>query len=122
MDDNPYQTILTAMEPTTAAPEGLVLGKVISASPLRVLVGGNTQEGADLLCNADLMADTETDITAQLAGTGSISGASSISGTADFALSGKISRSNPFKAGDRLLLLPIEAKQRYIIICKVVDV
>lgn len=123
MSDNPFQSLLAALEPSAATSRGLVLGIVTSAAPLKVLVGGNTQEREDLMCSADLVANLEAEMTAQLTGSGSISGGtSSISGDASFTLSGSLRRRNVFKIGDRLLLLPIEDDQRYIIICKVVDI
>jgi|GEM_PF-1048376 len=119
MDRNPYQRILDAMAGGTDSSGALLLGKVTSASPLKVLVGGNTMEADELLCNADLAGDTE--VSAKLDGTGSISGgATSISGAASFDVTGKMSRSNAFHVGDQLLLFPIEEAQRYIILCKVV--
>ena len=122
MSDNPFQALVTAMEPSGIPAQGLVLGTVTSAAPLKVLVGGNTQERADLMCNTDLVDGTEAEVVTRLTGAGSIAGStSSISGAADFTLSGKLARRDVFKRGDRLLLLPIEDNQRYIILCKVVD-
>lgn len=120
MDRNPYQRMLAALGGGTESSGGLLLGKVTSTAPLKVLVGGNTMEADELLCNADLAGDTE--VAAQLSGTGSISGgATSVSGDASFDLIGKISHRKAFGAGDQLLLFPIEEAQRYIILCKVVE-
>lgn len=119
MSSNPYQALLDAFEGGSSPAEGLVLGRVTSAAPLKVLVGGNTMEAAELLCNADLVATAE--VVAQLAGTGSITGGDmSLSGPASFELTGTMARRNVLAAGDQLLMLPIEDAQRYIILCKVV--
>lgn len=122
MSDNPFHNLLAAMESSGSPAQGLVLGTVTSSAPLKVLVGGNTQERADLMCNAGLVDGEETEVVTRLTGAGSIAGStSSISGVADFTLSGKLARRDVIKRGDRLLLLPIEDNQRYIILCKVVD-
>lgn len=94
MEENPFGTLVEAIrrEAVTAAPTGLVMGKVLTwpsqaapMTPHKILAGGNTQERGALRANPTLLPYGLT-------------------------------------SGDEVLLLPIEEAQRYIILCKVVDV
>ena len=117
MEDNPYLRLAGLLDGGTA-PAGLTFGKVTSAAPLKVLVGGNTMEGGELLCNAALVTKT-VKVGGELAGNGSVGDSS---GTASLALEGELERKDAaWRVGEQLLMLPIEDAQRYVIICKVVE-
>lgn len=129
MEDNPYRAFLDVVrtEAAETAPTGLCLGVVTSPSPLKVLTGGNTLEAGELLAAAHLLAGETAAVRAELAGSLEIdascpAGSHSAAGVTGGALAGTITRTAAgFRAGDRLLMLPIEEAQRYIIICKVVE-
>lgn len=127
MEDNPYSALLGMIRtPKGTETETLCLGKVTGVAPLRVLVGGNTLEERELLASAELLPDEE-EIAAELTGhlsvsagcsEGSISSAEVRGGT----LTGKVRRTKrAFRLGDQVLMMPIEAAQRYIILCRVVE-
>lgn len=118
MDRDPYQMILDAMGGGTEDSGGLLLGQVTTISPLKVLVGGNTMEQDELLCNAALLAGRAENIRVELTGTGTVGDAS---GAAALSADGTITRADGWAVGDRLVMLPIEDAQRYIILCKVVE-
>lgn len=118
MDRDPYQLLLAAMGGGTEDPGGLVLGEVTAAAPLKVLVGGNTMEQDELLCNAAFLAGRAENIRVELAGTGTVGDAY---GAATLSADGTITRADNWAVGDRLVMLPIEDAQRYIILCKVVE-
>ena len=127
MEANPYVMLIDALAGGTPA-DALVLGKVLSPEPLRVLAEGNTLGPERLLLNAALKKDYE--IPAEIRdpkGDLSIQTACSYSSHSAMTVTGGavdecrlIRRKPDYKAGDLLLLLPIEGRQRYIAICRVV--
>lgn len=115
---DPYQTMLEAFGGDAAQPAGLVLGKVTSVEPLKVLVGGNTMEQDELRCNPALLGGGRR-VSGKLTGNGSVGNAA---GAVEITVEGTLEDKDPiWTVGDELLMLPIEEAQRYIIICKVVD-
>ena len=127
MEANPYVMLVDALAGGAPA-DALVLGKVLSPEPLRVLAEGNTLGPERLLLNAALKKDYE--IPAEIRdpkGDLSIQTACSYSSHSAMTVTGgavdecrMIRRKPDYKAGDLLLLLPIEGRQRYIAICRVV--
>ena len=117
MDDT-YLGILAALEGDATPAAGLVMGKVTSVAPLKVLVGGNTMEQDELLCNPGLLGGTRQ-IKGKLTGSGSVGDSA---GAASLTVEGDLEPKDPiWTVGDELLMLPIEEAQRYVIICKVVE-
>lgn len=115
---DPYQVILEAMSGDAAPAAGLVMGKVTSVAPLKILVGGNTMEQGELLCNPALLGGG-LKVSGKLAGDGSVGNAA---GAVDITVAGTLEPKDPiWTVGDEVLMLPIEEAQRYVIICKVVD-
>ena len=113
-----YQEMLDAVGGDAAPAVGLVMGKVTSAAPLKVLVGRNTMEREDLLCNPALLGGVKR-VRGKLTGSGSVGNAA---GDADLTVEGALEWTAPrWTVGDQLLMLPIEEDQRYVIICKVVE-
>lgn len=113
-----YLSILEAMGGDSPPAVGLVMGKVTSAAPLKVLVGGNTMEHDELLCNLDMLGGGRQ-VSGKLTGTGAVGSAS---GGVDLTVNGTLERTAPvWTVGEQLLMLPIEDAQRYVIICKVVE-
>lgn len=116
--DDLYLRLLEAMGGDTAPAAGLVVGKVTSAAPLKVLVGGNTMERDELLCNPALLGGGRK-VSGKLTGTGSVGDAA---GEVSLTVEGDLEPKAPeWKVAEQLLMLPIEEAQRYIIICKVVE-
>lgn len=116
--DDIYLGILAALEGGAAPVAGLVMGKVTSAAPLKVLAGGNTMEREELLCNPALLGRGES-VSGKLTGSGSVGQSS---GEVSMTVEGALRRTAPiWTVGDELLMLPIEEAQRYVIICKVVE-
>lgn len=121
MEENPYVALMSLMRGAAeeTAQASLCMGVVTSAEPLKILVGGNTLERGELLCNAELKDAMEVEV--ELEGDLTVSGpGGSISGGMRLKGEGQLKRKKAFQAGERLLLLPIEESQRYIILCKVV--
>ena len=115
---DPYQAMLEAFGGDAMPSAGLTMGKVTSVSPLRVLVGGNTMERDELRCNPALLGGVRK-VSGKLTGNGSVGNAA---GAVDVTVEGTLEDKSPiWTVGDELLMLPIEEAQRYIIICKVVD-
>lgn len=127
MEANPYVMLVDALAGGAPA-DALVLGKVLSPEPLRVLAEGNTLGPERLLLNAALKKDYE--IPAEIRDPKGDEHPDSLlllqpqRHDRDRRSSGRMqadpAQGPDYKAGDLLLLLPIEGRQRYIAICRVV--
>ena len=125
MEENPFQAIIEVMrrEGAPRSEPAFVLGQVQSLSPLQVLVEGTLQTRESLLADARLLAGAELAADCQAGGQGSIEDADGrIAGSAEFRGSLVLRRREAaWSVGDQLLMLAIEERQRYIILCKVVS-
>ena len=116
MEENPYSMMMALIRQTAAETVGggLCLGKVTSAEPLRVLAEGNTLERDELLAAEGLTAGAAARVRAELTGELAVdascpAGNHSSARVTGGVLSGTLAReAEPFRAGDQLLLLPIE--------------
>ena len=125
MEDNPYNQLIEIMRQESAPRrrESLALGLVQSVSPLRILVDGTQQTAESLLANAALLSGAKTSAIYSLNGQASIADpAGTVSGAISATGGVTLERqSDAWAAGDQLLMLAIEERQRYIILCKVVS-
>lgn len=128
MEANPYVMLIDALAWAGRRPTRWSWERCFLPEPLRVLAEGNTLGPERLLLNAALKKDYE--IPAEIRdpkGDLSIQTACSYSSHSAMTVTGgavdecRLIRPEPdYKAGDLLLLLPIEGRQRYIAICRVV--
>lgn len=106
MEDNPYSAIINTMKNAAneVLPAGYRIGTVISGIPLMVDIGGAQQDRSALVFMV-----TSQPVTA-------------ITETAEGHVhTVNISVGQPkYERGDKLLLIPIEDEQRYIILSKLV--
>lgn len=117
MEENPYSAFAVMMGGEGGG-AGLTMGKVTAAGPLKVLVDGNTMEQGELLCNPALLGRGKA-VSGKLDGSGSVG---NVSGDVSITVEGTLRRTAPdWTVGEQLLMLPIEEAQRYVIICKVVE-
>ena len=125
MADNPFNQLIEVIREESApvGPGNLVMGKVQSVSPLRILVDGTQQTAESLLANAGLLPGAEMTVAGE--GEGQVyieDAAGAVAGAVEFHGSLLLERqSDAWAAGDQLLMLAIEERQRYIILCKVVS-
>lgn len=127
MEENPFDLMISTLR-GTATPAGLVLGKVLSAKPIKLLVGGNTLEKDRLLCNPALLrgytvpARMEHPIGALEINASCANGAHLGMTVNGGTLETDVIRSeDAWKIGDQLVMLPVEEAQRYIILCQAVE-
>jgi len=111
MEGNAYSAILEVMHESAveAAPAGFRIGAVLSGAPLSIDVGGAVQSEADLvLCSASPSVGVDVDNAGALE---------------RHTHTARIGRDKPkFESGDKVLLLPIEEEQRYIVLARLVGI
>lgn len=97
-----------------AAPAPVMIGKVVSTSPLKIWAAGMDQGQESLWINEALLAGYDPGLSGTLTGTGAM-------GTATTKVEpGELTRQSPaLKAGDRVVVLSLD-RQIYYILCKVV--
>ena len=130
MEDNPYSAMVETMRQAGGGPAAAAcLGRVLQAEPLRVLAEGNALDAGRLLADPRLLRGDTARLRLEEPVGGLAVSAACPSGSHDsLAVSGgsletAAARLEPgFRAGDQLLLLPIEERQRYVVVCKVVAV
>lgn len=127
MEDNPYSAMVETMRRAGTAPAaGACLGQVLQAEPLKVLVEGNALDAGRLLIDPRLLRGHEARLrlegpAGELAVSASCPNGSHYSMTVSGgAVEAAAVRLEPdFRVGEQLLLLPIEERQRYVVVCRV---
>lgn len=121
MQENPYSSILGVIrkDADERACIGWMTGKVVSTAPLTVLTGGNQLSGADLLANAQLLPNVEQVSLASVKG--NLAGSPEVT-VSDGSLTASGFFGGALTPGDTVALMPSTDGQRFLVLCKVVNV
>lgn len=119
--DNPYGTILGVFREDVAdrSSHPWSLGSVVTVAPLVIKAGTLTLSGSDLLVNYHLLAQTYNVNLMNAAGSMELDGEDKQAQAV--SLSGPAAIGSPLSPGDRVVLLPSQDRQQFIVLCKVVS-
>jgi hypothetical protein len=115
MEGNPYSAFINGIRADASGrkPASYRIGAVASGSPLSVDVGGNVH-GIDSLVLATFAQGVEVEVDNTAIGYSQ--------GADPHTHAARVAWGKPvFAPGDKLLLLPIEEEQRYIILARLTD-
>jgi len=124
MEDNPYSKFISVMQDTAGGmlPAVFRFGTVVTANPLSVDIGGALQtQDALVFATPSPFVEVEVDMTTLRYDCIPEVPHNHIGITEDHNHTARVTRGLPtFQKGDKLLLIPIEEEQRYIVLSRLV--